>query len=308
MKNLLIMAFLAMSSSALAQVNVQPMQVPGQAAAPGQAVAEPPAQLAPVTQPYVAPAPVKRKITAAPAPSLLDVRSGINQRIGIALSHTNRLLMPFKKPVVKTNSTATISVEGNIVYVSTSSEEPITLFIHEVGEGDPAVSLTLVPNDIAPISSQIRIIGYEPNNRKNEMAGDAPISKEQAESFETALPYVQTLTAIMKDLALEKVPEGYGLTNVRGYSNGVPRCNMPGIVLEPFQLLMGSELKVFVYRATNTSTGRVEVQEDKCGVVRAVAAWPRRTLDPGQSTEIYIITSRGENMDPSAVRKSVVGN
>lgn len=293
------LVFFGMSTLANAQNPVvvqQPMPL-GAQALPGQEASFVPPP----------PAPARKKITAAPAPGLLDVRSGVNYRIGIAIGHTNRLLMPFKKPVVKTNSTATISVEGNIVYVSTTNEEPITLFIHEVGQGDPAVSLTLVPGEISPISSNVRIIGYEGPQNALESNEDAPKSNEDARQYETTLPYVQTLTAVMKDLALEKVPDGYGLSNIRGYGAGVPRCSMPNLVLEPFQLLTGSELKVYVFRATNTGVSRAEVTEDRCGRVRAVAAWPRRVLEPGQSTEIYVITSREDDVDPSTVRRSVVG-
>lgn len=270
-------------------------------------------QMMPVQQPgQVYEQPVKKKLLAAPAPSNLQVVSGVNKRVGIALNDTNRILTPFRKPVVKTNSTATISVEGGIIYVSSTLEEPITLFIHEVGAGDPAISLTLIPSQISPISTRVEIMGHHPGADVNDAvtnqsnARPAPPT-EEAVSFETSSPYVQVLTTIMKELALEKVPQGYSLSNIKGYSANVPRCSMPGIVMEPFQVLNGSELTVYVYRATNTSQSRLEVAEERCGKVRAVAAWPTRVLNSGQSTEIYVITSRTDGIDNSNVRKPVVG-
>lgn len=236
-------------------------------------------------------------LVSPPAPQIV-LQSGVNATMGIAFDHPNRILTPFAHPEVKTNSTASISVEDSIVYVSSSSDDPISMFIHDHDHGDPAISLTLIPEEIPAVSTQIRLSGMGQDGTSPEWghaaANPEPASNQLAHTFETTNPYVETLVSMMKDLAHGRVPEGYSFTALRGYSPLMPVCTMPGLQLQPAQLLGGSAFDVIVVRGSNVGVAPVEVKEDGCigDRVRAVAAWPDRVVRPGSSTEIYIVMAR----------------
>lgn len=239
-----------------------------------------------------------------PAPARMTVDSGENHVVGIAFSHLNRIITPFVKPVVKTTSVATTSVEGSIVYVATNLSEPVGLFIHEEARPEFAISLTLVPAEIPPVSTSITVKGLDET-------GATRIAAKQslATAFEQQHTYLEMLKVLFRDLALGKVPDGYGFEEVGGYHPDMPRCDIAGVHVVPLQLLTGASLRAFVGRAQNTSETVREIREGACEgrAVRAVAAWPRTQLQPGEAVEIYIALDVPGPDDQGPQRPSLLG-
>lgn len=302
---------------------LHPIGVPGMTpAAPAAPAASPVASPdAPDAADPPAAAPHARRLNrpqgmVAPPPAQATVQSGVNATMGIAFDYPNRIVTPFAHPEVKTNSTASITVEGSIVYVSTNADAPVSMFVHDRGRGDPAISLTLIPEPIPAVSTRINIRGFD-NDAADGLGGRAdaspaaPASAELAHTFETSTSYVATLVAIMKELARGRVPDGYSFRTLHGTSPLMPTCTMPGLALQPAQLLGGSAFDVIVARATNATVSPVTVKEDGCvgDQVRAVAAWPDRIVRPGANTEIYIVLVRPDAGDDDArnTRPTVIG-
>ena len=239
-----------------------------------------------------------------PAPAVLNVESGRNVVIGVAFSLINRIITPFSNPVVKTTSVATTSVEGSIVYISTNMSEPIALFIHEKSDPSTALSLTLVPAEIPPVSTEVRITGLEVEPAK--IAGDHAL----ATAFEQQDTFLGTIKALFRDLALNRVPDGYGFKSLDGYARDMPVCNFAGVHVIPLQEVVGASLKAYVAKATNTSQYLATIDEQACSGpgLRAVAAWPHTTLAPGESVELYVALDASVLApDSDAVRPSVIG-
>jgi conjugal transfer pilus assembly protein TraK len=239
-----------------------------------------------------------------PPPAQMTLNPGVNATVAIAYGHVNRLVTPFRNPQVKTNSTASITVEGPIVYVASTVDEPIGLFIHDAGHGERAISVTLIPEDVPPVSTSIILTG-QPDVA--DFGTDTPVGMD---NLSEDAPYVSHLVGVLKEVAKEHVPQGYSLEPVQAYLKMMPTCQMPGLRLTPRQAIVGHEFVIVVNVATNVSAAPVDVQEDGCGSrARAVAAWPRRTVDPNQSTELYVVVSRrDQNPDGSQVRPSLVGD
>lgn len=244
------------------------------------------------------------RVTAKAPPPQLTVRPGVNTKFGVALAHVNRIVTPFANVKVVTTSQASITTEGPIVYVSTNIPEPIGLFVHDPQEPTVAVSLTLIPSEIAPVSTALELEGVS-------RRGPTLVSRNEdlAREFESGAPYVAAITSLLRELAYGKVPDGYGLEPFSDAHRGLlPRCQMSGITLTPGQLVSGAELLAIVMRATNVSSTTVEVNEDGCSdEARATAAWPRRFLSPGESTEVYVVIGRPREQDSGAQRPSLVG-
>jgi conjugal transfer pilus assembly protein TraK len=249
--------------------------------------------------------PIARPLPAVKAPPAeLVVESGKNNVIGVAFSHLNRIITPFAKPVVKTTSVATTSVEGSIVYIATNLAEPVGMFIHDEARPDVAISLTLVPAEMPPVSTNVRIKGIE-----EQSAPKIAARPTLATAFEQEHSYLDMLKVLFRDLALGRVPDGYGFEEVGGFHPDMPNCNIPGIHVVPLQLVTGASLRAFVARAQNTSTVIREVREDACATagVRAVAAWPRTEIAPGQAVELYIAVDVPSAEDRAAQRPSLLG-
>jgi len=239
-----------------------------------------------------------------PAPARMTVESGENHVVGIAFSHLNRIITPFVKPVVKTTSVATTSVEGSIVYVATNLSEPVGLFIHEEARPEHAISLTLVPAEIPPVSTSITVKGLDETGA-TRIAAKASL----ATAFEQQHTYLEMLKVLFRDLALGRVPDGYGFEEVGGYHADMPRCDIAGVHVVPLQLVTGVSLRAFVGRAQNTSGSVREIREDACEgrAVRAVAAWPKTHLQPGESVELYIALDVPGTHEQGAQRPSLIG-
>lgn len=252
----------------------------------------------------VLPMPAPPRESAKAPPPQLSVRPGVNAKFGVALAHVNRILTPFASVKVVTTSQASITTEGPIVYVSTNLPEPIGLFLHDTQDPTVAVSLTLIPSEIPPVSTALELEGQS-------RRGPVLVSRneELAQQFESGVPYVAAITTLLRELAHGRVPDGYGLEPFRDEHRGlVPRCDMPGISLTPGQLVSGAELLAIVMRATNITGATVEVDEDGCSdEARATAAWPRRFLAPGESTEVYVVVGRPGEQETGAQRPSLVG-
>lgn len=238
-------------------------------------------------------------------PANLIVRSNINARFGIALYHANRILTPFRTPEIQTSSTAGISIEQGIVYITTDRPDPISMFIYDKADPASALSLTMIPQEMTPVSTQIRLEGYTgaPAGQYGK-ASDTTL----ANTFETEESYVSTLKTLFKGLALGKVPSGYGLQELRGAHPMMPSCNIPGLQVTPLQELQGNAIITLVAKATNYGYQAVEFNETACQSARvlATAAWPSPTIAPGQSVEVYIALRAPDESESIADRPSVL--
>lgn len=90
------------------------------------------------------------------------LRPGMHELIPIAKNYANRIVTPFRNPEIVSTGTQSASksnkagecgdicVKGNVVYVSTNRESPISMFITEEGSEETALSVTMLPRNIPP--------------------------------------------------------------------------------------------------------------------------------------------------------------
>jgi conjugal transfer pilus assembly protein TraK len=247
--------------------------------------------------PVVRPRPTARRPAAE-----IEVEVGVNRTFAVAKAHINRIVTPFTEAKVVTTSAAGIKAEGGIIYVSTNTDESIGLFIHEASDPENAISLTLVPDEIDQVSTKVSVRGMRATERRATVAP----TRDVAQTFETASPYVETLTALMADLAHGRMPEGYGLEQADVTRSDLPNCRIPGARTVPAQVITGSELFVVVYRLT--AGAAMTVDESKCSeAARAVAAWPKRSLRAGEETEVYAVFTVPSAEEVESIRPSVIG-
>lgn len=234
-----------------------------------------------------------------PAPSNLRLQSGRNEMVQVARGQPNRFLTPFAAPVARfSNPLTSVDIEGRMVYVTTSSPTPVTVYIEDDNNADNAFVLTLTPREVPAVSITLHMDGVQ--------AGHLATSKPAAQAFEKSDHFVAVLRDAFKELAAGRVPAGYGLATGAGRRD-VPECLMPGMRMVPGQTVTGNEIVVYVARLTNTTGIPQSVDEESCASDRvlAVAAWPHVELMPGESTELYI-AMRQTRTESGTVRPSLI--
>jgi conjugal transfer pilus assembly protein TraK len=235
---------------------------------------------------------------------IVSVTPGINQVLPIALGHINRIVTPFETPFVNTVSDATIETHENVLYVATTSEMPVTLFVTpDVQDESMAISLTLSPRKIPPIEATLKLDKTISNNYS--------YANKKAKKWETSQPYVDTIKSTLKNIALGKLPGGYSIGPVIK-SSLIPTCIQKGFSYDFVngQYLKGHNLAIAIGIIKNTSDESLEVDETKCidGFITAVSSWPKTIFKPGDSSEIYVVMrtdlfTKNYSVRPSLLRK-----
>ncbi len=229
----------------------------------------------------------------------LVVKPGVNELIPVSLRHINRVVTPFARPAIRTASSAETKVEANVIYVVPDDETPITMFVTEKGDPSISMSLTLVPRKIPPIEIALSF---------DDESALRPAYTGQAAEWERGQPYVQTLVALLRGVALQQIPPGYAFGALRP-GDYLPVCRQGGFEFSfaKGQVLRGHHFNVAIGTVTNTSDIALEVVETSCAdwPVVAVAAYPSVVLEPGETAEVYVAHKTPDVAKPR-VRPSLV--
>lgn len=232
-------------------------------------------------------------------PLRVNAAPGVNLIVEIAIDHLNRILTPFPNPQVRTVSDATTSVDGSAIYVATANDAPVTLFVSDVSDPNHALSLTLAPRRLPPREIQLVLTDPLPSMRRTATASAAT----GVTSTATTSDYVEGITEAMRALAKEEIPSGYSLRKAKRSENVT--CSQLGLSVARGQVLEGDDLWLLTALARNTSDAILDIEERACrasvdGDTVAVAAWPRVSLAPGESAELYVAARprRAEHRHP----------
>lgn len=254
---------------------------------------------------------VKKPIPLTPVESRQDVvvTNGTNTLIPISKGQINRIVTPFDKPQVQTVSTAEITPVGNVIYVTTQSEQPVTMYVTPDDDESVAISLTLLPQSVPPIQANLIIANSVQGNSGGKTSTSTMNYSGQAKKWERSQPYMDTLRELMRDMALGKLPRGYSF-NALSTGDKVPACAQPSVSFDfsKSQLIEGHEFRVFVATAENISSSTIEFDHASCTHPNraAVSAWPDEILEPGQKTEVFIVTRVNTEVPQSSTRPSLL--
>ena len=233
----------------------------------------------------------------------ITVSPGVNQIITIAIGHSNRIITPFANPQVNSTSLTeqdSVLIKDNVVYVTSSKSNPISLFITDKGNENLAISLTLLPRKIPSREVKLAL---------TSSSYDMQIGSKEAEVWEKSQPFVNGIKNTLKEIALQNIPNGYQLSDLpRNYP--IPVCSAEGFNVDfsNGQLLAGSKLHYIIGKVTNVAANPLEFKESSCGGydIAAVALWPNNVLEPGQSSEIYIVRHTSGKVQVKQQRRSIL--
>ncbi|WP_239746870.1 type-F conjugative transfer system secretin TraK [Pseudomonas sp. DP-17] len=243
------------------------------------------------------------------------VTNGTNTLIPISLGQINRIVTPFEDPKVQTVSDATIETSGNVIYVTTTvPERPVTMYVTPADDESVAISLTLFPQDIPPIQANLIFSKSLPGAAQPQGAGGIAAASVrsysgQAKKWERSMPYMETLRELLRQLALGNLPRGYSM-GAPANGGRVPACAQPNLNFDfsHAQLLEGHDFRVFVATVENISARTVEFDYADCTHPNraAVSVWPNEVLEPGQKSEVYVVTRVPVDVPDTSVRPSLL--
>jgi len=221
----------------------------------------------------------------------IQVKPGINELMPIAVGHLNRLVTPFDNPVVTTTSQATTSTKGKIVYVATSDETPVTLYITPGDNQDIALSLTLIPKRIPAREIHLNL---DKDSVKQLAKLQQQTTSANGKSTDKEQEYITQLKKLFRDLGLQKTPPGFSLRDPN--KTETIQCLQDRLQIRTGQVLEGQDMLILIGIARNSELASVEVDERACATTKddvlAVAAWPKVVLAPSESTELYVAIRR----------------
>ncbi|WP_411961108.1 type-F conjugative transfer system secretin TraK (plasmid) [Pseudomonas mandelii] len=237
------------------------------------------------------------------------IAPGVNTIIPVALSHLNRIVTPFENPIVQTVTDAETKVVKNIVYVSTTSETPVAMYITPKDDESLALSVTLAPQKIPPIEANLILDEGRSGQKTLGGQGGRRHYSGVARKWEESQPYMDSIRGIMRAIALNKLPKGYSLSNLAP-GDTVPACYQDGLDVDfsRSQVMLGHNFQVLVAVASNTTNQPLLVDETACTHPNLAAAsvWPNNLLEPGMKTEIYIVLRVGEEQTDDSQRPSLL--
>ncbi|MBX2808173.1 MAG: type-F conjugative transfer system secretin TraK [Cellvibrionaceae bacterium] len=241
------------------------------------------------------------KTTVDSSRNTIVMKPGVNEIVQVAVNHLNRIVTPYANPKIRTSSPATTEIHGNVIYIGSDNESPITLFIIDKDDEEQALSLTLIPRKIPP-----REIALSLQGKQGSLVGAT--QTQLAKKWESAQPYVNTLENLFRTLALGQLPPGYQLQ--KQAMGSLPHCRQTGLRFEfsRGQTIVGHHLMVHIGLIHNTAPHPIEFIEDTCGDwdIAAVTAFPRHVLNPGEKTEVYVAQKRNYTREVEVKRPSLL--
>lgn len=245
--------------------------------------------------------PERSNTAAATSPTRLMLIPGVNELIPVALGHLNRIVTPFDSPQVRTTSDAQTQIKGNVVYVATDKETPVSLYVTPSDQEAPALSVTLVPRRIPPREITLSIAGQQ--------WPKLGVVNRKAATWEMAQPYVDSLRDLFRSLALNELPQGYDI-RLAGKTDPSPTCFQPGLKFsfKQGQMVTGHYFTVYVGLVESIADEPVEVSEIACHSPEMVASsyWPRNILLPGEKTELYVAVRNPQQETVESLRPSLL--
>jgi conjugal transfer pilus assembly protein TraK len=246
-------------------------------------------------------------------PRTVTVRPGANAILELAIDHLNRIVTPFSRPSVRTVSSLSTEVDGNVLYVATAEETPATLYISDGDDARTTIGLTLAPRRVPPREIRLQVPGVKAGRSTslNDTAQDqatAPTSEPIiAATWRQPQRYVEELTAGFRSLALGEAPDGYSERRTR--SSETLSCG-DGLRIRRGRAFDGGPLRFITAKITARSSDPISLNEQSCRLrsgdaIAAVALWPSRDLPPGAAADLIVAVRLEDREDD--MRRSGLG-
>jgi conjugal transfer pilus assembly protein TraK len=243
-------------------------------------------------------------------PRTVTVRPGANAILELAIDHLNRIVTPFSRPSVRTVSSISTEVDGNVLYVATAEETPATLYISDGDDARTTIGLTLAPRRVPPREIRLQVPGVKAGrstslNDTAHTRATAPRSEPIiAATWRQPQRYVEELTAGFRSLALGEAPDGYSERRAR--SSETLSCG-EGLSIRRARAFDGGPLRFITAKVSPRSGKTISLNAQRCRLrsgdaIAAVALWPSVELQANTEADLIVAVRLDRDDDTSRSR------
>ena len=236
--------------------------------------------------------------------------------IAVGVAQSNRIGFNFNKLEVITSDMRTpILKDGGYMYITPSvAGEPLGLLVGEEGMPETMVNVLLLPANVPQVIANVDVLlTKEMKQKRSRIIADEKAKEEKAaaelaaveaqlEQGESKLrtntdPYSDRIVDLLTQVAKEEIPQGYSLKLEHQVpENDLYPCDSSKLAMyhKTVQQLESSKEIIDIVKVTNDLNGVRSVEDDYCispGVL-AAATFRRSHLQPGQSTEVYVLRDK----------------
>lgn len=315
-KLFITLTFLAVASIAQAQeIPVQPLQpskmTPDEARAT-QAVTNTPASN--VEQMYAGkfpeqplvnmPASFLEKVSKTWKPTQeFTVKPRDNIMIAVGQGLMNTISTNLTMLTAKTNDeSSTFEIDHGYLYVTVSSQNPISLVLYEEGVLDSQVSITLVPVSAPPTIAKINFdLTPAMKEKADEFQKQIKLEEQQATASEEPQQnkhdsHTTRIIDILRSVAQGDIPKGFGLTPDIPDALRHP-CQMTIYHRTEQRMVSGNDI-IDVVLVKNDSDKPYNIREEMCltNGTLAVALFEKAYLLPNEASELYILRDKRQSV------------
>ncbi|PIX72218.1 MULTISPECIES: type-F conjugative transfer system secretin TraK [unclassified Shewanella] len=244
-----------------------------------------------------------------------SLKPGENIAVAIAAGLMNRIKTNFSMVAIRTSDEDSIIEASNgYIYITTNSMTPVGIMVYEEGLPETAISLVLQPDNNPPamVNVDVKLTGeqrYLMSQRKRErerLKKIDDLANIHNEQLNTA-SHVSRLKSMLLPIAQNGIPKGF--TESVEIPNTLRQPCSVAVRQKTAQRYAGSREYIDVVVMYNQTSYAYQIKEEQClsRDALAVAFIDQSILQPGESTEVYIVRDKLyiEKMEKSNRRRQI---
>lgn len=223
-------------------------------------------------------------------PLVLHTRVGVNDLVVLSSDFLNRISTPFEDPVVVDITDPTNEkhkTTGSEVYYLPSGVDPVGIYIFDKANPTQTISLTIMPRAGMPGQNVlVKLENFRSVKQLSLVPDVGPVVKPSASDYESML---------------SSLVVGAIRGNVPGFSPvplEVGEAKLDDVRIVPNFVMQGSYLDIYRYQLTNEGDVPIDMNEGAFyrEGVKAIAFFPRVSLDPGDSTFVFMLSEKATDL------------
>ncbi|MBB1438443.1 TraK domain-containing protein [Shewanella sp. SG41-4] len=244
-----------------------------------------------------------------------SLKPGENIAVAIAAGLMNRIKTNFSMVAVRTSDEESIIEASNgYIYFTTNSMNPVGIMVYEEGMPETAISLVLQPDNNPPamvnvdvkLTGQQRYLMAERKRERDRLKKIDDLANMHQEELSTA-SHITRMKSLLLPIAQNGIPQGF-TESVEIPQTLTKPCSV-AIRQKTAQRYAGSREYIDVVVMYNHTAYAYQIKEEQClsRDALAVAFIDQSILQPGESTEVYIVRDKlyVEKMEKTNRRRQI---
>lgn len=244
-----------------------------------------------------------------------QLKPGENIAVAVAAGLMNRIKTNFSMVAIRTSDEESIIEASNgYIYITTNSMVPVGIMVYEEGLPETAISLVLQPDNNPPaminveveLTSEQKSLMSQRKHERERLKKIDDLANVTEEELNTA-SHISRIKSLLLPIAKNDIPRGF-TESIEIPAALTKPCSV-AIRQKTAQRYAGSREYIDVVVLYNHTSYAYQIKEEQClsRDALAVAFVDESILQPGESTEVYIVRDKlyVEKQEKSNRRKQI---